>query len=409
VKLVWWLAAVKMGFLACEALEPSGSIGSEEGKRLSGGGGSQRLPAGPTADAGFIERLAAGWSPHGRIAGPVVVGVSGGADSTALLHGLLHGVLPRLGRDPASTLIVAHARHDIRDEAADDEAFVADLAAAAGLRFTSRRLAVRREAAASGEGLEGAARRLRYEFFSDLALSSGARLVAVAHTLDDQVETVLHRLLRGTAAAGLAGMPSARQLVEGVALVRPMLALTARQARDYLREVGQAWREDATNRDTRQTRNFLRHEILPRLHRGPFPAAREAVGRLSGELADAASVLADATDLLLDAHAQFAAEGSVRLDARPLVGRHPRLLSELFAAIWRRADWPRRDMTAGHYQRLVELLGQSAGEGPAAVSLPGGIEARREQPGVLRLGRVQASEGAVVPPEIQSGSIDSER
>ena len=149
-------------------------------------------------------------------------------------------------------------------------AFVQQLAVDLGLPCVQCCLRVR-EAVQGGEGLEAAARRLRYGFLREVAESRGARLIAVAHTADDQVETVLHRLLRGTGLAGLAGMPAVRMLVEGMVVVRPMLAVLRWSPGRIFQSIGQAWQEDATNSDTRYTRNLLRHELLPRLAEGPYP------------------------------------------------------------------------------------------------------------------------------------------
>ena len=156
---------------------------------------------------------------------PVLVAVSGGADSVALLIALRRLVPAGLER----RLIVAHAEHDLRGAAPADREFVAALAAHLGLRCVWRRVAVRDDG--GDEGLEGRARRLRYDFLGETALAHGARHVVVGHTADDQAETILQRMLRGTGLAGLGGMAAARELVPGVSLLRPLLGLRREAAR----------------------------------------------------------------------------------------------------------------------------------------------------------------------------------
>lgn len=362
----------------------------------------------------FLDQLATAWGPHAHVRGQVVVAVSGGGDSVGLLRGLCDVLLSR-GESPARRLVVAHARHDLREEiegdpAGGDAAFVQQLARDLELPCVVKPLAVR-QAVSGGEGLEAAARRLRYEFLRDTAGKCGARLVATAHTVDDQVETILHRLLRGTGLEGLGGMPRARQLIEGIAVVRPMLAIPAATVRGYLRDVGQVWREDASNADTRHARNLLRHEILPRLEDGPYPGVREAILRLSGQAAAAASGTAGVVDALLDELVSDAGCGRVRVRAESLAGRPRDLLASLVAGLWRRAGWPRRDMAARHYEAVADLLAVAAGHQQAAhpegqqsdsrvrdvrragsaLDLPGGLRATVEPGGVLQIGPVDVS------------------
>ncbi|MFM8893663.1 MAG: tRNA lysidine(34) synthetase TilS [Planctomycetia bacterium] len=252
-----------------------------------------------TAITGFLSALAAGLPERGFWSARAVVAVSGGADSVALFMGLLDLAAER--GDPGR-LSVAHACHDLRDEAPDDAAFVERLAAARNVGCTVRHLRVRHAGGTGGEGIEGRARSLRRAFFTDVAREWGARFVVVAHTADDQAETILHRGLRGTGLAGLAGMARARELAEGVALVRPMLAVSRDEGRAYLTARGQCWREDATNADVHYARNFLRHEILPRCEAGAYPAARPALVRLAGQAAVVAGALRSAARHLLDIH-----------------------------------------------------------------------------------------------------------
>lgn len=319
----------------------------------------------------FLSRLSAALPGSGFWDAPAVVAVSGGADSVALLLGLVRVAPPR------ARLIVAHACHDLRSEASADHEFVAALAARLQLPCESRPLAVRSDTEGRGEGLEARARRLRYGFFIDAAHEHGARHVVVGHTADDQAETILHRALRGTGLAGLAGMRRSRRLADGVSLLRPLLDLPRALGRAFLEGEGERWAEDATNADPAFARNFLRHEILTRAERGPYPAAAAALVRLGGHAGRSAAALASAAEHLLEIRAQRQADGSITLPAAAFAGLDPHLVAEVFVALWRREAWPQRDMAARHYAALSALVVAAGDPGDAslALELPGGVRA----------------------------------
>jgi tRNA(Ile)-lysidine synthase len=201
------------------------------------------------------------------------IGVSGGADSVALLR-LLAELQGRLG----IRLLVLHFHHQLRGAEADkDERFVAALAQKFGFDFVADRANVAGEARRNGWNLEDAARRLRYQFFASVAASHGLNRVAVAHTAHDQAETVLAHLFRGTGPTGLAGIYPVAGLI-----VRPLLDIRRDELRDYLSSLKQFWREDATNQDTSRTRARIRHQLLPLLERDFEPAAVAQLARLAG-------------------------------------------------------------------------------------------------------------------------------
>jgi len=196
--------------------------------------------------------------------------VSGGADSVALLR-LLAVVRSRLGFVPS----VVHFNHRLRGKASDaDEKFVAALAEKLGLTLHLGRADVAAKAKREKSNLEDAARRARYAFFEKLAAQGLFDAVLTAHTMDDQAETVLAHILRGTGIAGLAGIHPSSRCVR-----RPLLDLRRRELRKYLRGKKQPWREDATNRDTNRTRARMRKKLLPLLVKEFNP---NAVEHLSG-------------------------------------------------------------------------------------------------------------------------------
>lgn len=317
-------------------------------------------------------------------AGPIIVGVSGGGDSVGLVHAFRHGgVLPPPGDGCRVPIIVAHAEHDLREDAGRDRDFTAALAARLGFRFVTRLIPCRAAAAGSGEGLEAAARRLRYEFLVEAARDAGARAVVVAHCADDQVETILHALLRGTGLAGLGGMPEARELADGISLMRPMLGIERSVVRRYLEAAGETWLEDPTNADRRFARNFLRHVILPAAESGPYPAASASLLRLGRQAAGISAAIVSAAELLLEEHSGREGDGTTVIRPGMLRRLDRQMLGEIFVAVWKREGWPRRAMTARHYHRLAAMLA----EGNGACDLPGGVRATVAGDGSMRLRR----------------------
>jgi len=214
----------------------------------------------------------------------VGVAVSGGADSVALLRLLLE-----LRKSLGIVISVVHFNHKLRGAESDEEQrFVADLAGLHKLQFYSGSANVAEHAAEKHLSVENAARELRYEFFRSLLgvgpvrRPSGEELnrphialdkIATGHTLDDQAETVLMRLVRGAGTRGLAGIYPKLS----VGIIRPLLSTRRRDLESYLVGIGQDWREDSSNRDLRFARNRVRHAILPRLQRYLNPALRDTL------------------------------------------------------------------------------------------------------------------------------------
>src|SRR4051812_33590756 len=261
----------------------------------------------------FAAKIAKYIRKHGLIApgDRIGVAVSGGADSVALLRALLE-----LRGELGCVLAVVHFNHKIRTEADSDAEFVQSLARQFGLEFFGGAGDAKAFARERRVSLETAARELRYGFLGTLSLDK----VATAHTLDDQAETVLMKVVRGAGTKGLSGIwPCVRRQAAGgrrqenrtaeggcatqPMIVRPMLGVRRREVEAYLRSLGQAWREDATNRDVKHTRNKVRHELLPLLEAEYNP-------NIYQQLADAAEV-ARAEEECWDAEVQdfFSAPG----------------------------------------------------------------------------------------------------
>ena len=199
----------------------------------------------------------------------VFVAVSGGADSVALLRSVHRANLqPREALGIG--LSVAHVHHGIRGEEADgDLAFVEELCASLDVPLEVQHVNVPARVAATGETTEEAARHLRYKWFRSLIGDRRADAVLTAHTMDDQTETVLLKFLRGAWTAGLAGIYPTVEIrpAGGHAgrILRPLLKIRRSEIEAYLRSIGQVWREDSSNSDTKFTRNRVRHDLLPLL------------------------------------------------------------------------------------------------------------------------------------------------
>jgi tRNA(Ile)-lysidine synthase len=206
--------------------------------------------------------------------------VSAGADSVALLRLLLE-----LRKELGIVLSVIHFNHRLRGAEADaDEGFVADLARQNKLELHGESGDVEGYAAEKHLSLEAAGREMRYEYFSRL-LENGLDQVATAHTLDDQAETVLLKMVRGAGTRGMAGiypqLPVHGSQFSVKSIVRPLLGTRRRDLEVYLRGLGQGWREDSSNRDLRHSRNRVRHGIMPRLERHLNPAVRETLAEVA--------------------------------------------------------------------------------------------------------------------------------
>jgi tRNA(Ile)-lysidine synthase len=218
------------------------------------------------------------WGPEVRI----VAAVSGGSDSVAMLL-LLHELA---ARGEVALAGLAHLNHRIRGAAADDDAtFCRELAARLEIPAFMSDADVPALAAQEHASLEVAGRHARQRFFSEIVHGGKTDRVAVAHTRDDQAETVLLRLVRGAGALGLSGMVPRRG-----PLVRPVLEATRNELQEFLNERGEPWREDATNLDRSNPRNFLRHDVLPRL-RQINPQADAALARAADLLRTDAELL----------------------------------------------------------------------------------------------------------------------
>ncbi|HEY5315643.1 MAG TPA: tRNA lysidine(34) synthetase TilS [Pirellulales bacterium] len=299
----------------------------------------------------FIAKLLHAWPPAAWRELGVVIAVSGGPDSVALARGL-----HELRQAGPGRLLLAHFNHGLRPEAGQDEQSVVELACTLGIECHVGRSCVRERAAEQGDGIEAAARQARYDFLQETAHQAGARYIATAHTADDQVETILHRIVRGTGLAGLAGIPRSRPLDPGLALIRPLLAVRRSEVIDYLAAIGQPYCTDPSNADLRFTRNRVRRLLVPLLAEQFNPQVHEAIlrlGRLAGESHEVVRELAEAAAArsVVSSNAQ-----SLEIDLRQTAGQPPCVLREMLVGLWKQQGWPLQSMGLQEWDRLADAL-----------------------------------------------------
>lgn len=289
--------------------------------------------------------------------------LSGGADSVALVHALALAA-PRMG----FRVIAAHLDHGLRPDSGQDAEFCVELCERLGVSLHVGSADVRLRACRDGQGLESAAREERYAFLRGVARSQGAVAIAVAHTRDDQAETLLLRLLRGSGSVGLGAMRARRGR-----LIRPLLGVSRAEVLSHLGSHGLSWREDPSNFDLGLLRNRVRHELLPQLEARFNPKLRRTLARTAAILADDAAFLAAQARLLYRSSVHRTPAGiSLELaglrSAPPALARHVlrRALKHLGGL---------RGVAAVHIERLLALARSRTPSG-RCVPLPGGREVR---------------------------------
>lgn len=297
----------------------------------------------------------------------IVVAVSGGADSVALLRALLDR------REAYSLqLTVGHLNHCLRGTESDaDELFVRTTAQQLGLPTLIARQPVPDSREFRRLGIEGAAREIRYAFLLSAARQTDARFVVTGHTADDQAETILQQIIRGTGLNGLAGMPFRRSLDQDVELLRPFLDVRREEIRSYLGMLGQSFREDSSNSDERFTRNLMRRKVIPTLQ-AINPDVVGALCRLGRISCDACRTIDELVDDLARRAVMSDAPERVVLAAGALDAASSFLRGELFRRVIRKQGWPLRDVGQREIDRIDEVLRTGRSH-----TIPGGIRARR--------------------------------
>lgn len=306
---------------------------------------------------------------------PVVVGVSGGPDSVAMLH-LLCGLNGREGH--AHALHVAHVNHRLRGGDSDADAeFVCELARRLNVPCTIESADVAARAQERGLSIEQAGRDCRFDFFSRLCLKTGAKAVALAHHADDNAETVLHRILRGTGLRGLVGIRPVRPLCPGseVRVVRPMLRFRRSEIEAYLATCGIEYRQDASNLLPTHTRNRIRHDVLPLLSEQINPQVSEALLRLAEQARGLDAYITETCDRMMESLVIERDDRSLVLHSPSLVRKPLVIQTQLIRQAILQMGLGEGELTYGHLSAVADLAAGS--EGSKALDLPAGLRVTR--------------------------------
>jgi tRNA(Ile)-lysidine synthase len=304
---------------------------------------------------------------HVRAGERVGVAVSGGADSVALLHLLLE-----IREQAGIVLSVAHFNHKLRGKASDaDEKFAERLAAEHGLEFFVAHEDIAARAKRERGNLEEVARKARYAFFEKLVREERIAKIAVAHTADDQAETVMAHILRGTGLAGLGGIHP-----QAGAVFRPLLNVRRDDLRKYLRAKRQRWREDTTNLDTKRMRARIRQKLMPLLQKNFQPAVVEHLCQLAEMAREDEAYLDAQVGAWRRALAQ-ASPHEVRIALADLLAGPKALKARLLRQIVQSVKPRAGQLSAIHVAAVLELAAQK--DSGKALHLPGGVEVRRDR------------------------------
>jgi tRNA(Ile)-lysidine synthase len=320
------------------------------------------------------------WPLDAWIHAKSVVGVSGGPDSVALLHALW----TMSGRK--APLVVAHIDHGRRGEESDgDRAFVQDLAARWNLPCEVIRLTD--QYSVSGNVSEDALRQARHRQLRRVAVQHGASWIATGHHADDVVETMLHRLLRGSGPRGLASIVPKRTIRFNLHLVHPLLAVHRFEIMHYLEQNQLAFRTDHTNTSDAYTRNRIRHQLLPYLREfAGTPRLDQRLWQSAQQIREEHAMIEQAAQNWLD-HAGISRDShAVEFPALALDERDWCVIREGLVKIWHDLSWPLQGMTAKHWMHLRRfLMSPKSTQHPRRMQLPGPIEV------TMRRGRVRFS------------------
>lgn len=307
----------------------------------------------------------------------LVVAVSGGPDSVCLAH-----ILWTWARESAfPALCLAHFNHGWRGAESDaDQAFVESLYTGWRVQCPTLELRLGNSKSSSPVPLESgnrenAAREMRYAWLAEVARRQDFPCVLTGHTADDQAETVVHRMLRGSGLKGLRGIAPRRTLESGVELARPLLEATRAEVLDYLNIVAQGFRVDSSNQDLQFTRNRIRHELLPLLARDYNPGVVAVLGRLAQQAREIFEELERQTEEHRSRLELPRAGKTIVLDRRRCRETSSYFIREMLRLIWTRENWPLDAVGFDGWNQAAQVvLGERS-----AVQLPGGITLRLQE------------------------------
>ena len=308
----------------------------------------------------------------------IIAGISGGPDSLCLLH-----VLNSIRKEYRLTILPIHINHKLRKKADAEQKHVEKICKGMGLTCGSVEIDVRVFAEETGMGEEEAGRTARYDTFLQIAEETEKQgyakdkiVIAVAHNADDQSETILQHILRGTGLRGLAGMAPVRQDESGYCIIRPLLGVTRAEIEAYIAETGLKPNIDESNQDPKYQRNRIRLELIPLLEEQYNPNIRSGLRKLGSIAALDNNYMDQAAGTVFEQAASYdTVRGAILLDAEVLSGQHPAILRRVIS-ITLQAAGMEADIS---YELIHEVLAVLFSDTPSArITLPAGIVAERE-------------------------------
>ncbi len=307
------------------------------------------------------------------LADNALLAISGGADSTALLYALCS---LREKSTIKTEFLCAHINHLLRGTDSDnDEQFAIQQARIPGLPITTKKIEVRSFAKQNKLSIETAARQLRIKALLEIAKENDCSLIATAHQADDNAETIIHNIIRGTGLRGLAGIWPKKKFEKDICFVRPLLCVTRAEITTYLKQRNLKWQTDKTNQDLTFKRNFIRHLLLPQLQKNcSYPLAEQLSGLCQSARKLYNSVCGIAERLW--PQAAEPGESNLKLDLKIFSTQHPEVQIELVRKSMACLGSGEKDLSRLHYEKILQLARQKVSN--KEICLPEGFTVRRE-------------------------------
>lgn len=303
----------------------------------------------------------------------LLLAVSGGADSMALLHSFWS---LKADRHIEAELLCAHLNHKLRGAESDaDEAFVVSQAANLGIGIITRRLDVKQYAAGHKLSIETAARKWRIETLCEIAKRNGCNCVVTGHHKDDNAETIIQRFLRGTGFRGLAGIHPKRRFENSTVFIRPLLCVDRSRIQQYLEDCKLEWREDSSNLNVEFRRNFIRHHLLPEIRKDCSQPIAEQLWHLSCQMRRFRDYLARQVEQVWHEIAK-PSHGRVVINLPAFQSQPEPVKIELIRQTLCWLGVGEQDLNEGHFNRIIDLSNQNISN--RILELPEGLRLWRE-------------------------------
>ena len=306
----------------------------------------------------LLANISDAWPTKDWVNSKLIAAVSAGADSVAMLH-LLNMVLKRAGGN--GQIIVLYCNHNTRPECADEQDFVQQLAKQIDCKFVCRDLGPY----STGQS-EDSLRVARYDAFVNVAHDHGTRYVATAHHADDQIETVLFRIIRGTGISGLAGIPPLR-IQKDVTFVRPVLGIRRIELRQFLSEINQPFCEDPSNASSNYSRNFIRNELLPSISHKFGAQSLDSILRLAEQASQIERYLDELVDAFWADSVQIT-NGQATVTLTDIRQQPEFVLSHLVRALWKKMNLPQQEMTQKKWSQITRAIADASN---VSLQMPG--------------------------------------